>query len=205
MYYILSFIARMSEINTTIKVVILGCSCVGKSSVIDEYIYDTTKLRIPKRSHCVNFELKTTKYNNFDVKLLMWDIWGGDKFKGMGRDFYKDAPAIVLMYDVSDRNSFDEIDIWMKDIRKNITQRPYDVILIANKIDKSNRCVSEKEGSDKARKLGFYAYCETTIKNKQTIDDAFNKLIEKVIANRITLSKIVKATIDNDKSCCTIL
>lgn len=193
----------MDNIDKTIKFILLGESNVGKSSIVSAYIYDENNTRFRSNS-CLDFSGKIKNYyDGHKLKLLICDIWGGEKFKTFGRMHYKSIPAIIIVFDLTNLQSFEEIDKWINDIKIQHDKFPYHIVLVGNKDDLPNRQITKEMAEEKIKKYQLDAYFEMNIKDQNKINQIFDFLINKIISDRITMGKVVKAKKEN--SSCILL
>lgn len=131
----------------------------------------------------VDFKLRNTVVNNKRVKLQIWDTAGQERFRTITTSYYKGAQAIVIVFDLTDRETFDHLRNWLLDIEK-FAKEGVMRILVGNKCDlESKRSVTEQEGREFAKKYGI-DYLETSAKDSLNIEDLFTKLT----SNYITMS-----------------
>ena len=119
----------------TIKVVLIGDSGVGKTSIIQRYVndvYDPNQLL----SSSAQFITKTVELNDEQsIKFDVWDTAGQEKFRALAKIFYKDAKAIVLVYDITNRSSFEQLqNYWFKEIEENSLSDAI-LVIVGNKSD----------------------------------------------------------------------
>lgn len=131
----------------------------------------------------VDFKLKNIISNNKKVKLQIWDTAGQERFKTITTSYYKGAQAIVIVYDVTDQDSFDHLKNWMSDIDK-FAKEGIMKILVGNKVDLTEkRVISTEQGKDFARKYGI-EYIETSAKVANNIDELFQSAAKTFIINQ---------------------
>lgn len=162
------------------KIILLGAVAVGKTAILGRYI--TNEFNEGHTSTIqANYKVKIVNVNNdTHAKLSIWDTCGNERFRAITTQYYKDAQGIILVYDISNRNSFDMIDSWIDDI-KNIAPANAVVILTGNKSDLADkREVSFQEGKNKADENG-YLFNEVSAKNGDNILLIFANLTEAVI------------------------
>ncbi len=169
----------MNEIS--IKLLLVGNSNVGKTSIILQYIDNF----FPK-SHLstigVEFKIKTFKYKSFKVNLQIWDTSGQERFHSITNNFFRNADCIFFVYDISDYKSFEGVKIWINEAEEigNFFQK----ILIGNKSDLvEQREVSEEELNDYSKKNNIISL-EMSAKDKKNLDEAFNKMIELIFKDK---------------------
>ena len=194
----------MSKIEE-VKIMTLGNSLVGKSSFILKYIDDIFNDNYLSTLG-VDFKQKEIKLKNGKkVRLRIFDTAGQEKFKSASLTFIKKTDGIILIYDISNYDSFKATNGWMESIKDN-GKKDLPIILVGNKCDLSDeeRQVSLKEGEDKANEFQI-PFFETSCKNGININEAVEKLVEDILEKgNINVDKEVKTLNKNKekKKCC---
>ena len=153
------------------KILLLGDSGVGKSCIIMRYIENNFSTNL-MNSIGVDFKLKNIEIDNKKIKLQIWDTAGQERFRTITTSYYKGAHAILICFDITDRNSFEHIRNWMVDIDKFAKEGVLRV-LVGNKCDLENtRQIRKEEGEEIANKYGI-KYIETSAKDTTNIEDLF--------------------------------
>ena len=117
------------------------------------------------------------------VKATIWDTAGAERYRTITSNYYRGSHAIIFVYDVTERSSFDNIEkFWLKEVKEYFPNTSEIVMmLVGNKIDNiHNRVVTESEGEELARKNGMM-YIETSAKEKIGVNEAFEEVVNKVI------------------------
>jgi Ras-related protein Rab-1A len=196
----------MNEYDYLFKLIIIGDSGVGKSSVLSQYV-DQTFINSHISTIGVDFKITNVNIGDKIAKLQIWDTAGQERFRTITTNYYRGAHGIILVYDVTNRESFDNIVNWMDNIER-YSKNPR-LILIGNKTDLPNkRVVSYEEALDYSNSLGL-SFLETSAKNNLNIEDIFTKLVHDIYDNNIK-NKILEGMeksvlIDNTESnnyCC---
>jgi small GTP-binding protein len=113
-------------------------------------------------------------------QIKVWDTAGQEKFAVMAKSYYQRAHGIIVTCALNNRNTFYNLKNWLNSIKENTDTDTIQLIILANKCDlKDEREVETSEIADKARELGI-EYFETSAKENIEIDEAFNKIIDKV-------------------------
>ena len=130
------------------KVVVLGESRVGKTSLISRYLTGAYYDGIESTSGA-SYSSKTIETQGQSLRLDMWDTAGQEKYRSLTKFFYKDADIVILVYDITNRKSFEELrDYWYNQVRTTGTNNPI-IGLVGNKSDKVDEAVvSENEARD---------------------------------------------------------
>ena len=129
-----------------LKIILVGNSGVGKTSLLGTFLGEN----FDSNYKCtVTAETKTKNLIidiNVAVNLNIWDTCGQEKFRSLTKSFFRDAHGILLVYDVSDQKSFDDLKLWLKEIKEGAPETS-SIILVGNKID-LNRVVSNQDAND---------------------------------------------------------
>uniref|UniRef100_A0A8C0EL59 small monomeric GTPase n=1 Tax=Bubo bubo TaxID=30461 RepID=A0A8C0EL59_BUBBB len=131
----------------------------------------------------IDFKVKPVTFNGTRVKLQIWDTAGQERFHTLSTSYFRGAQGFILVYDITNLDSFQSITTWMKDIHEKAGDE-VDVILLGNKCDKeSERVVPKQKGEKLAWEHGI-PFFETSAKDNVNIEDAFsvltNEILEKV-------------------------
>eukprot|EP00344_Euplotes_crassus_P005857 CAMPEP_0196999712 /NCGR_PEP_ID=MMETSP1380-20130617/4829_1 /TAXON_ID=5936 /ORGANISM="Euplotes crassus, Strain CT5" /LENGTH=166 /DNA_ID=CAMNT_0042416725 /DNA_START=143 /DNA_END=640 /DNA_ORIENTATION=+ len=116
------------------------------------------------------------------VRLTTWDTAGQERFRTITQSFYNKAEAILLVYDCTERSTFETIENWLKSIEVHAPKESF-VILVANKIDSDKREVTSEEGEEFARENGL-PYFETSAKTGEQIDELFEFCTKQILWNK---------------------
>ena len=102
-----------------LKVVLIGESKTGKTSIISRYIFNTfSSVLIPTPG--ASFTTKTKEIENQNIKFEIWDTAGQEKYRALAKVFYKNSPVIILVYDITSRVTFEELEKnWIPEIKEN--------------------------------------------------------------------------------------
>jgi len=153
------------------KLLLIGNSAVGKSSLLlrfSDNIFNESFLP----TIGVDFKIRTFDLNSKTVKLQIWDTAGQERFKTITSSYYKGAHGIIMTYDITDKQSFRDIDNWLAEVEKHASEN-VNKLLVGNKCDlEANRQVTYEEGKAYADQLGI-KFIETSAKNSVNVDNAF--------------------------------
>ena len=185
----------MSE-KYIVRVLTLGYTDVGKTSILLRF----TKNQFHDKyvsTIGIDFKSKPLKINdNTTVKVLVWDTAGEEKYKGIVKSFYNKANGILLTFDLTNKESFDRIDFWVQELKKNVGLNDLYIVLVGNKKDKiEDRKVSYEEAEKYSLDNDFGGYFEVSAKTNEGINDLFIN-VAKGVLNKI----IVKDEISNEGS-----
>lgn len=161
------------------KLIIIGDSCVGKSSIMNRMIDDKFNNEANLTTIGVDFKTKIMDINNKKIKLMIWDTAGQERFKAITASYYRNVHGVILVYDITNRESFNHLHKWLEDIdkycRDNVTK-----VLVGNKTDISaKREVTFDEGKQLADDLGLY-FIEVSAKTASCIEDIFVAMVNEI-------------------------
>jgi Ras-related protein Rab-1A len=165
-----------------IKILTLGDTSVGKSSIVLRFSDDKFDDKIFSTIG-IDFKTKYIKLDKFSVKVLIWDTAGQEKFQNIAKQYYKGANGVLLIYDISNRKSFERIDFWLKELKENNRIDELFLYLVGNKIDmEDKRVISYQEGEKYAKKndINFF---EVSAKSGKGVTELFNNVINGVMEN----------------------
>ncbi|UYV61618.1 RAB18 [Cordylochernes scorpioides] len=185
-----------SDVLTTLKLLIIGESDVGKSSLLLRFTNDTFEHGTMSATIGVDFKVKTLTIDSSKVKLAIWDTAGSERFRTLTPSYYRGAHGAILVYDVTNRNSFAKLDQWLSELETYTTRLGLVMMLVGNKIDKSpeERQVSKEEALRYARKHSML-FIEASAKTRDGVETAFQELVEQ---NFEDLSSIFGSTQNED-------
>ena len=126
--------------------------------------------------------------NGKKVKLQIWDTAGQERFKNITASYYRGGNGVLVVYDITDRDSFENLNSWLIEIEKNANKNVYK-LLIGNKSDlEDKRKVTYQEGKDFATSNGMQ-FIETSAKTDSKVKDAFELLTQEIIKSNVTKDK----------------
>ncbi|XP_025741612.1 ras-related protein Rab-18 isoform X2 [Callorhinus ursinus] len=127
---------RMDEdVLTTLKILIIGESGVGKSSLLLRFTDDTFDPELAATIG-VDFKVKTISVDGNKAKLAIWDTAGQERFRTLTPSYYRGAQGVILVYDVTRRDTFVKLDNWLNELETYCTRNDIVNMLVGNKIDK---------------------------------------------------------------------
>ena len=166
------------------KIVLIGNSKVGKTSILTRYTEKTFKDE--ERTRAAVISSRNIEYNNQILQLQLWDTSGEEEFRSVTNTFYRSAVGALLVYDITNRESFEALEYWHRDLISH-GEECCVIILIGNKSDlKADRAVPKDEANKFAQKKKI-PYIETSAKSEIGIDIAFKRLASEIF----TLSQTV--------------
>ena len=201
-----------SDFEFQIKIVIIGDSGVGKTN----FIFQFTEGRFsPLHVTTVGFDYKSKiiklPTSKKKVKLQIWDTAGQEKYMSINKNLFQRVQGVILMYDITKRETFERLDLWLNLIKQMTNDIP--IVLVGNKLDQEDniengRIVEYSEGEDFARDNDF-EFFEASAMDGTNIDKVFSSIAEKIIKNLQDdrMPSMVKVVADNKnvkkkKKCC---
>ncbi|CAF1247458.1 unnamed protein product [Adineta ricciae] len=165
--------------SVSFKVVLLGEGSVGKTSIVTRYtdnLFNDKHLETQQAS----FKTKKLTLDGRRVELAIWDTAGQERFRALGPLYYREANGAVLVFDITDEDSFDRVKSWVKELRRMLGN---DVVLciVGNKIDlEKDRHVSMQTAEEYAKSVNAKLY-HTSAKLSKGIEELFNDLANRML------------------------
>ena len=208
---------KISLINGqgALSFILIGDSTVGKTCFLTRYFknqFNETFLS----TIGIDKEIKHVKVGNDSYKMTLWDTAGQDRFKCLPKKYYQNADGVLLLFDVTNEETFNNVTNWMKDVKenssKNITnengqESEIALYLIGNKIDLPNRAISKEQAETQAKSLGM-KYFEVSCKINMNIPEVMARMIMEChmkankIDNCFKLQPVKKEEKKSGKKCC---
>jgi len=165
------------DIDVTLKVIVVGNGCVGKTSMITRYAKGVMTDNYKKTIGTDFFEKDcVVKGSSETVKLLLWDTAGQEMFAKLTKAYYKGAGAVVYVFSTTDRESFQEVENWRKKVEDEVGS--ICSVLVQNKTDLLHEAkMTSSEVDDLARRMGMRLY-RTCVKDNLLVADVFEYLAD---------------------------
>jgi len=155
------------------KLIFLGDQSVGKSCILNRFLNDTF-IEDYQATIGLDFQSKNVQIDNQDIHLLLYDTAGQEKFRSLIPMYTRDANIILLVYDISNKDSFVNLSQWLKDLT-NVNMDEVILCIVGNKIDLNDkRAVNAEEGKKFAEERGFI-FQEISAKTGEGFSDLFYK------------------------------
>lgn len=163
-----------------LKVVMLGEGRVGKTSLLHRFVHNTFD------EACAS-TIKATMYANTKMEVgdttadvSIWDTAGQERYHALGPIYYRDAHGAVLAYDITDKESFDKVRVWLKELHQ-VVGEGIQVVVVGNKCDlERDRKVSKKEAEEWAQVNGAQHFlCSAKLGIR--VGDAFSSLVQSIV------------------------
>ena len=163
------------------KIILIGCSSVGKSSILQRYIQ-----KVFNSSYSctigVDFFMKSIDVGEKSIKLQLWDTAGTEKFRSITTGYYRGANAAFVVFDLTSKSSFDCLNEWIENYYKySNPDSEKNVVLIGNKCDLVDKREVTEEEIEEFTKDNHIIYFETSAKDGKNIDECFYFIAEKLV------------------------
>eukprot|EP00919_Chromeraceae_sp_WS-2016_P074378 GHVR01175998.1.p1 GENE.GHVR01175998.1~~GHVR01175998.1.p1 ORF type:complete len:217 (+),score=39.16 GHVR01175998.1:36-686(+) len=170
--------AKDDDYDYLFKIVLIGDSGVGKSNLLSRFTRDEFNLE-SKSTIGVEFATKSVTITNQVVKAQIWDTAGQERYRAITSAYYRGAVGALLVYDISKRSSFENIDRWLKELRDHASANIV-VLLVGNKCDLHHlRMVGGEEAAAFSEKNGL-ACIETSALESTNVDSAFHRILSEI-------------------------
>ncbi|XP_072730480.1 ras-related protein Rab-17 [Ciconia boyciana] len=193
------------------KVVLLGSTSVGKSSLAYRYVKNDFKESLPTVG--CSFFTQTLNLEVATVRFEIWDTAGQEKYHSVCHLYYRGAHAALLVYDISNKETLSRAKLWLRDLEKEFLPDEIVIALVGNKTDlAAEREVTTEEGEEFARTKDLL-FMETSAKSNHQVNDIFmaiaQELLQREQVKARTLSPHGRSTVDQGESrartgCCQV-
>ena len=195
--------------------ILIGDSTVGKTCFLNRY-FKNTFVEAFLSTIGIDKEIKHVKVGNDSYKLTVWDTAGQERFRCLPKKYYQNADGVLLLFDVTNEETFTSVSNWMKDVKANSSkaisndankQENISLYLIGNKIDLPNRVISKEKAEEMAKSLGM-KYFEVSCKINMNIPEVMARMIMEChmkanhIDNCFQLAPAKKGDDKKKKGCC---
>jgi small GTP-binding protein len=182
----------------SLSFILIGDSTVGKTCFLTRYFKNQFQEAFLSTIG-IDKEIKLVKVGNDCYKMTLWDTAGQERFKCLPKKYYQNADGVLLLFDVTNEQTFNNVTNWMKDVKENSIKDGKDskiaLFLIGNKIDKPDRVISREQAETQANSLGmkyFEVSCKTNINIHETmarmIIDCYKRVSDNAVSNNIQLT-----------------
>ena len=162
-----------------IRIMLLGDSNVGKTSILKRYCKNQFSESYIS-SVGIDFETKYIKVDEKTINLQIWDTAGQERYKVISKNYYNKSDGFIIVYDITNKSSFDSIVNWVEDI-KELASNDNKNIILGNKCDlESERKINKEEGDNLAKKYNCQFF-EVSAQNGKNIDKSFLCLVQSIL------------------------
>ena len=178
------------------KLIFLGDQSVGKSCILNRFLNDTF-IEDYQATIGLDFQSKNVQIDNQDIHLLLYDTAGQEKFRSLIPMYTRDANIILLVYDITNKESFENLSLWLKDLT-NINFDEAIICIVANKIDLNEKRVVNLEEGEKFAEEHDFIFQEISAKTGEGFSELFYKNLFEKIRTKFRPSGQQPATEIND-------
>lgn len=175
-----------SDYDHIFKIVIIGDSNVGKTSLIKTYVNEKFEHENIISTIGVDLLFKTIKINNKNIKLQIWDTAGQERFKSLTTSYYKSADGFIVVFDITDKNSFENIKSWLEEIKKHteININKPEILLVSTKLDlEEKRAVLDSDVEKLCQEYNL-SYTGTSSKLQINVNKIFSNITQSLLINK---------------------
>ena len=167
-----------NKYNYLFKYIIIGDPSVGKSNLLMKFAHNKFTDEY-QATIGVEFGAKNITFNNQIYRIQIWDTAGQENFRSITRAYYKNSVCALVVYDISSRDSFNNVSSWIEDC-KNQSPKTILMVLVGNKCDlEDKRQVSYEEGKELADKNDFLFF-ESSAKDGTNVDEIFTNSAKEI-------------------------
>ena len=169
---------------TTCSILLLGDSCVGKTSLISRYANGIFKDEYIATVG-LDFVSKQEIINDKNINIKLWDTAGQERYKALTPSYLRGADGVVLVFDVTNSETFDNLKFWLDSLKNNLGENNsfLPVVINGNKIDIDDRDIS-KDDANKFAQENNYKYFETSAKSGVGVDELFREIVNQILENK---------------------
>jgi len=166
------------EYDYLFKLLLIGDSGVGKSCLLLRFADDTyTESYISTIG--VDFKIRTIELDGKTIKLQIWDTAGQERFRTITSSYYRGAHGIIVVYDVTDQVTFNNVKQWLQEIDRYASES-VNKLLVGNKCDMVSNKVVESSAAEEFAKSKSIPFLETSAKNATNVESAFLKMAKEI-------------------------
>lgn len=174
-----SYSEKMKKADFNSKIILIGDSKVGKTSILLRYCDDFFN-DFHLATVAIDYKFKTIDINNMKIKMQIYDTAGQERFKSMSLNYYKGSDGTIIVFDLGDKQSFYNVINWANQIKNSVSSKA-PKFLIGNKCDDTENRVISREEAEKMAQDYELTYFETSAKNNYNIKEMFDSLILNII------------------------
>ena len=175
---------KLLDYDYALRLIIIGDYNTGKTTFLNTYIRQETVNTVYDPTIGIDFASRTiTAPSGEIVKLACWDTSGQENFKSIVRSYYRDVCGVFLVFDVTNRRSFANLDNWLVDIRRQSSckHHVHPILLLGTKIDRTKRQVTTHEAETYAKQEGLL-YAEINALTGDNLDTIIPDFVNKIMS-----------------------
>ncbi len=187
------------------KLLLIGDSGVGKTCILFRFSDDAFNTTFISTIG-IDFKIKTIELGGKKIKLQIWDTAGQERFHTITTSYYRGAMGILLVYDITNSKSFDNIAKWLRNIQEHASE-DVEKMILGNKCDMEDKRVVSKEKGEAIASENGIKFFETSAKTNVNIDKAFVELSQSILDKTVDVQEIRQAlpppSASGSARCCT--
>ena len=196
----------------TYKMIIIGDSAVGKTCIFKKITSGTfteksiSTIGMDRRT--LSFTIKNEEGNDLEIDVQLWDTAGQERFRSITTSYYKSSQGLLLMYDITRKETFDNLENWIISIKDSLgEEEKYLIVLVGNKVDLANsnpesREVTTEDAENLCKEKNIYWGGECSAKDftENELNDIFTKYTQEIYKKvGVNIVKAQKVDKNNDK------
>ena len=164
------------------QLLIIGDSRVGKTSLLTRYTTGNFNEEYIATIG-IDYYIKNETINNKKIMIKLWDTVGQERYRALTQNFFKNAEGVIVVYDITNVDSFDNLKFWINSIKQNMEDKKIiiPVIIIGNKVDMEDMREISNANAENFAKENNYKYFETSAKTGEGIDKAIRELVNQIL------------------------
>jgi len=176
----------------TLKILMIGPSGAGKSALLIRYCDDQFDSESSTATIGVDFKIKKLCVHGQTYRLNLLDTAGQERFRTLSNSYYRGAQGVILVYDVTNRESFQAMERWYEEVESNAMPGAV-CYLVGSKIDKNGRVVSREEGEVLAKKYQS-GFGEVSSKTREGVKTVFVQVVDAIVQKPELVKSSVRRT-----------
>ena len=182
------------------RVVLIGDSAVGKTSILNQLFDHTANAAVPTVG--ANYQIYVEEIDGVKVEIQIWDTAGQETYRSLAPIYFRNARAAIAVYDVTSPGTLEALRDWVK-LFRDVAGEDQLIFVVGNKIDLADdRKVSRESGKQWAERLRITETREVSAKTGEGVQDLFTDLARKLIQSTPRVEKTLPAQNANGTSCC---
>ena len=171
----------MSKIDLNYKLLFIGESDVGKTSLLLRYTDNFFESSLPTVGIDVKYKYLT--YDDKKIRLVIWDTAGEERFRGIAQNYFRGANGIIFVFDITNKETFNKLKIWLNDVKPKIN--PGTVMVVAeNKIDLEEKREVSKDLIEEFGEKNEIEIFSTSAKSGKGVSEMIGNLVSKLYNNK---------------------
>ena len=166
------------EYDYLAKYIIIGDVSVGKSNLLLRFAHGKFNEGY-QATLCIELGIKNVKIRNKIYRIRAYDTAGSENFRSVTRTYYKSSACAIIVYDITNRESFNNVNVWLEECKSQTSKTTF-IVLVGNKSDlEDERQVTKEEGQELAEKLGI-PFFEASAKTGDNVREIFYNSIDEI-------------------------